>query len=53
MNSSSITQTISDRLKAVLRDLEKVTNDIEIIQAQVNAVANDDFLTRELNKPPA
>jgi division protein CdvB (Snf7/Vps24/ESCRT-III family) len=43
--------TISDKLKQVLRDMEKMTNDIETIQAQVQTVANDDFLTRDLQKP--
>ena len=47
----TVIATISDRLKTVLKDLEKVTNDIEIIQTQVSAVANDDFLTRDVNKP--
>ena len=43
--------TVSEKLKQVLRDMEKMTNDIETIQAQVSAVANDDFLTRSLYKP--
>lgn len=47
----TVIATISDKLKQVLRDLEKVTNDVETIQTQVQKVANDDFLTRTLNKP--
>ena len=47
----TVIANISDRLKAVLKDLEKMTSDIETIQAQVSAVANDDFLTRDINKP--
>ena len=43
--------TISDKLRQVLRDMEKMTNDIETIQAQVQTVANDDFLTRDIQKP--
>lgn len=42
--------TISDRLKQVLRDMEKMTNDIQTIQAQVSSAANNDFLTNHLDK---
>lgn len=43
--------TISDRLRNVLKDLEKATNDIETIQRQIASAANDDFLTRDIDKP--
>ena len=44
----TVITTISERLKKVLQDLEKTTNDIEAIQTQISAVANDDFLIRTL-----
>lgn len=37
---------ISAILRAVLKDLEKVTDDLEAIQTQAHSIANDDFLTR-------
>ena len=37
---------ISGTLRAVLKDFEKVTDDLEAIQAQAHSIANDDFLTR-------
>lgn len=38
---------ISGKLREVLKDLEKVTDDLETIQTQANSIANDDFLTRQ------
>lgn len=43
--------SISERLRGVLKDLERVTDDIETIQAQAHIVANDDFLTRSTASP--
>lgn len=42
---------ISEKLRGVLAELERVTDDIEIIQMQVGSVANDDFLTRTSRTP--
>lgn len=47
----TLIDNISVRLQNVLKDLEKVTGDIEVIQTQVRSVANDDFLTRDIHKP--
>lgn len=38
---------LSGKLREVLKDLEKVTDDLETIQAQAQSIANDDFLTRQ------
>lgn len=43
--------SISERLRTVLKDLERVTDDIEAIQSQADSVANDDFLTRTTAMP--
>lgn len=42
--------TISQRLHNVLKELERVTDDIDTIQMQMESVANDDFLTRDTDK---
>ena len=44
-------QTVSARLRGVLKELEQVTDTIEAIQLQGDAVANDDFLTRSTALP--
>ena len=43
--------SLSERLRNVLKDLEKITDDFETIQAQAQDAANDDFLTRQTATP--
>jgi archaellum component FlaC len=42
---------ISALLRGVLGDLERVTDDIEAIQTQVDSVANDAFPIRTTARP--
>lgn len=43
--------TISEKMRFVLKELELVTDGIEAIQLQSQAIANDDFLTRKTAAP--